>query len=72
MIYRRAIRRELRNAKRILDRPELFSDSLIEIALKAIQSANDNGIYLTPIRFQDTCAAYEGASNVIPMHRIST
>ena len=72
MSHKQTIRRELRNAKRVLDRPELFSPSLIEIALKVIKSANDRGIYLTPARFEDTCAAYEGASNVIPMHRITT
>ena len=72
MTHRQAIRRELRNAKRILDRPDLFSEGLVDTAWKVIKSANHNGIYLTPNVFQETCAAYEGADNVIPMHKVST
>jgi hypothetical protein len=54
-----AIRRELRNAKRILSNPNKFSASLLELAWKAKESAEKfHGIYLHQKLFQETCVAY--------------
>ena len=69
---RSAIKRELRNASRILNRQELFSDSLIQLAEECIKSAERHGIYPTAVPFKRTCAAYEALDNVIHFHKVTT
>jgi len=72
MSNRTAIKRELRNAGRVLSRPELFPDSLVELSHKCIQSAERQNIYLTAVPFKRTCAAYEASNNVIPFYKVTT
>lgn len=59
-----AIRRELRNAKRIIGNPELFSESLIKLAWLAINSANKKRIFLSSKPYQQAAAAYEIADDL--------
>jgi len=70
--YRAAIKRELRNAGQVLSRPELFPDSLVELSHKCIESAERQNIYLTTAPFKQATAAYEGSTNVIPFHKVTT
>jgi len=70
--YRTTIKRELRNAGRVLTRPELFPDSLVELSHKCVESAERQNIYLTAAPFKRTCAAYEVSDNIIPFHKVTT
>mgnify|MGYP003662133433 CR=1 FL=1 len=66
-IYRQAIQRELRNAKRIISNP-----SLIEMSWRLIRSASKNNIYLDAVPYQQTCKLYEftGTGADRPTHEI--
>lgn len=71
-IYRQAIQRELRNAKRIISNPARFSPSLIEMSWRLIRSASKNNIYLDAVPYQQTCKLYEftGTGADRPTHEI--
>ena len=54
-----AIRRELRNCKRVFGNAEKFSQEFLELCWKAKESAEKrHGIYAHPKPFQTTCQAY--------------
>lgn len=64
------IKRELRNASRVISNPDRFSPSLIETSWAVIRSAAKSKIYLDNIPYKQICKAYESDEPVIPLHKI--
>jgi|TARA_R100001443_G_scaffold63796_1_gene73551 hypothetical protein len=56
--------RELRNARRIISNPHLFSEQLIQLAWAVIRSANAKNIFLNAAPYRQGCAAYENADEL--------
>ena len=72
MNYRQPIKRELRNAVRVISNPEMFDDSLFETAWLVIRSAARSNVFLDAGPYRRTCRAYEPDEPVKPSHRIKT
>jgi hypothetical protein len=56
--------RELRNARRIISNPHLFSEQLIQLAWGVIRSANAKNIFLNAAPYRQGCKAYENADEL--------
>ena len=73
---RQCIRRELRNARRVITNPDKFSSSLIDTAWAVIRSANRQNIYLHPLPFASASGAYSCSpsqqSNTGCLHEVQT
>ena len=72
MNYRQPIKRELRNAVRVISNPAMFDDSLFETAWLVIRSAARSNVFLDNAPYRRTCKAYEPDESVRPSHRIKT
>ena len=67
-----AIKRELRNARRVISNPDKFSQSLIQTSWAIIRSASKRGIFVHPLPYERTCRAYELDEPVTPLHKIES
>ena len=72
MNMRQAIKRELRNARRVISNPDRFSQSLIETSWAVIRSAAKANIYLDAMPYQQTCKAYEPDEPNKPSHQVES
>ena len=61
------IKRELRNARRVISNPDKFSQSLIETSWAVIRSASKRGIFVHPLPYERTCR-----EPVTPLHKIES
>tara|TARA_R100001594_G_scaffold3843_4_gene14143 strand:+ start:205 stop:426 length:222 start_codon:yes stop_codon:yes gene_type:complete len=69
-IFRESIKRELRNARRIIANPKMFKPSLIETAWLVIKSANRHRIFLDSTPYEKTCHAYERQKSEKPLYLV--
>ena len=67
-----AIKRELRNARRVISNPDKFSQNTIETSWAVIRSASKRGIFVHPLPYERTCRAYEPDEPVTPLHKIES
>ena len=67
-----AIKRELRNARRVISNPDKFPKSLIDTSWAVITSAAKRNIFTHPLPYQQTCRAYEPDDPVRPSHKIES
>jgi hypothetical protein len=72
MNTRQAIRRELRNASRVVSNADKFSASLLETAWAVIRSAARSNVFLDAGPYRRTCRAYEPDEPVRPTHKITS
>jgi hypothetical protein len=67
-----AIKRELRNARRVISNPDKFSQNTIETSWAVIKSAAKRGIFTHPLPYQQTCRAYEREEPNKPSHQVES
>ncbi len=72
MNIRQSIKRELRNARRVITNPDKFLPETIDTAWALVRSAADKNIYLDAMPYQQTCKAYEPDEHVRPSHKIES
>ena len=72
MNYREPIKRELRNASRVITNPDKFLPETIDTAWALVRSAADKNIYLDAMPYQQTCKAYEKAQSIKPSHQVES
>ena len=67
-----AIKRELRNARRVISNPDKFSQNTIETSWAVIRSASKQGIFVHPLFYEQTCKAYEPDEPNKPSHQVES
>ena len=72
MNTRQAIRRELRNARRVIANADKCSPSLFKTAWLVIRSAARSNVFLDAGPYRRTCRAYESDEPVRPTHKITS